>query len=219
MKFNIRTSKFVLLSSTIFILSSFILTLQSCTDTNRELPILGSREFVNGDTLYHSIPDFSFVNQDSVAITQDDFKDKIYIADFFFTSCPTICPVMKTQMLRVYEKYKDNPEVGILSHTIDPRHDSVSVLKAYRERLGVSGNSWQFVTGVQDSIYKIGQNSYMVTAMEDSTDVESGGFLHSGAFLLMDKQRRVRGIYDGTKENEVTQLMKDMDLLLKSYKK
>lgn len=191
------------------------LALFSCSESGHKLPILGPREVVNGDTVYHQIPDFAFVNQDSAVITQEFMKDKIYVADFFFTSCPTICPVMKTQMLRVYEKYKDNPRVRILSHTIDPRHDSVSVLKEYRNRLKVKGDTWQFVTGEQDKIYEIGEKSYMVTAQEDSTAVAEGGFIHSGAFLLVDSKRHIRGIFDGTKEEEVNKLLKAMDLLLK----
>lgn len=196
-----------------------LVALQSCTETNRELPYLGFHDEVDGKTVYHQIPDFSFINQDSVAITQQDFKDKIYVADFFFISCPTICPVMKKQMIRVYEEFKDNPEVGILSHTIDPRHDSVSVLKEYRDQLGVTGNTWQFVTGDQDAIYEIGEKQYMVTAQEDSTAIEEGGFIHSGAFVLVDKNRNVRGVYDGTVEKEVTQLIKDMKLLLRKEEK
>lgn len=188
--------------------------IQSCIDTNRELPYLGQHDEIAGETVYHQIPEFTFTNQDSVSITQEDFANKIYVADFFFTSCPTICPVMKTQMLRVYEEFKNNPEVGILSHTIDPRHDSVSVLKVYREQLGVTGDTWQFVTGDQDKIYEIGEKQYMVTAQEDSTAVAEGGFIHSGAFILVDKNRHIRGMYDGTVEAEVTQLIKDMKLLL-----
>lgn len=195
----------------------------SCSSKSEKLPILGRKEIKNvtfegkiqADTIYHMIPDFSFTNQNGEVITQDIFKDKIYIADFFFTTCPTICPIMKTQMLRVYEKFKDNPEVMILSHTIDPKHDSVAVLHEFADRLGVTGNMWQFVTGDQDEIYDIGQNSYMVTAREDPG--EPGGYLHSGAFLLVDKERRIRGIYDGTLEEKVDILMKDIDKLLKEY--
>jgi protein SCO1/2 len=195
----------------------------SCSSKSEKLPILGRKEIKNvtfegkiqADTIYHTIPDFSFTNQNGEVITQDTFKDKIYVADFFFTTCPTICPIMKTQMLRVYEKFKDNPEVMILSHTIDPKHDSVAVLYEFADRLGVTGNMWQFVTGDQDEIYDIGQNSYMVTAREDPG--EPGGYLHSGAFLLVDKERRIRGIYDGTLEEKVDILMKDIDKLLKEY--
>ncbi len=184
----------------------------SCDNSSRKLPIMGERDFVNGDSVYHTIPDFSFVNQDSSMITNKTYESKIYVADFFFTTCPTICPVMKKQMLRVYEKYKENPKVGILSHTIDPRHDSVKVLKEYASQLGISGKMWNFVTGEKAKIYEIGEKSYYVTAGEDST--AAGGIIHSGAFILVDTKRRVRGIYDGTKETDVTKLIKDMEVLL-----
>lgn len=195
----------------------------SCGSKNERLPVLGRREIKNvsveggikADTIFHTISDFSFTNQDGDIVTQDTFKDKIYIADFFFTTCPTICPIMKTQMLRVYEKYKDSPDILILSHTIDPKHDSVAVLHEFAEKLGVSSNTWHFVTGDQDEIYDIGQNSYMVTAREDLD--EPGGYLHSGAFLLIDKERRVRGIYDGTKAEKVDILMKDIEKLREEY--
>ncbi len=183
--------------------------------TEKKLPYLGRREIYNGYTFYHTIEDFKFVDQDSNYFTQATFKDQIYVSDFFFTSCPTICPVMKTQMLRVYEKYKENKEVAILSHSIDPKHDTVAVLKSFAERLGVESNTWKFVTGDKDEIYKVGQTSYMVSAVEDPT--EPGGFIHSGAFILVDKQRRVRGIYDGTVADQVDILMSDMELLLKEY--
>lgn len=184
----------------------------SCDNSSRKLPIMGERDFVNGNSVYHTIPDFSFVNQDSSIITNKTYEGKIYVADFFFTTCPTICPVMKKQMLRVYEKYKENPKVGILSHTIDPRHDSVKVLKEYATRLGINGKMWNFVTGEKSKIYEIGEKSYYVTAGEDST--AAGGIIHSGAFILVDTKRRVRGVYDGTKETDVTKLMKDMEVLL-----
>ncbi len=195
----------------------------SCNHQDEKLPILGRKEIKNvdfegqftADTIYHTIREFSFTNQDGEIVTNETFKDKIYIADFFFTTCPTICPIMKTQMLRVYEKYKDNPEVMLLSHTIDPKHDSVEVLHEFAERLGVSSNTWHFVTGDMDEIYDIGQNSYMVTAREDPD--EPGGYLHSGAFLIVDKERRIRGIYDGTKAEKVDLLLNDIDKLLKEY--
>lgn len=184
----------------------------SCENSSRKLPIMGERDFVNGDSVYHTIPDFSFVNQDSSFITNQTYEGKIYVADFFFTTCPTICPLMKKQMLRVYEKYKENPKIGILSHTIDPRHDSVQVLKEYATRLGIDAKMWNFVTGEKSKIYEIGEKSYYVTAGEDST--AAGGIIHSGAFILVDTKRRVRGVYDGTKETDVTKLIKDIEVLL-----
>lgn len=198
-------------------------SIAACHTKNDRLPILGRKEIkdvtfegkVKADTVYHSIRDFSFIDQDGNTITQDTFKDKIYIADFFFTTCPTICPIMKTQMLRIYEKYKDNPQVLILSHTIDPKHDSVSVLHDFAERLGVQSSKWHFVTGDQDNIYDIGQNYYMVTSLEDPD--EPGGYIHSGAFLLIDKARQVRGIYDGTDKEKVEVLLRDIDQLLAEY--
>lgn len=210
------------------IISAFILVivfLPRCQKNNDyiRLPILGKKEVesrsVNGkevnDTIYHTIADFSFVDQDSAVITNNTFKGKIYVADFFFTTCPTICPIMKAQMLRIYDKFKDNDQILLLSHTIDPDYDTVAVLKNYAERLGVTSDKWHFVTGPKEKIYDIGQNSYMVTAMEDPNS--PGGYLHNGAFLLVDKERRIRGVYDGTKEEDVNRLMQDIPRLLKEY--
>ena len=189
-----------------------------CTKQEEKLKIFGRKEVSEaGDTIYHKIADFKFVDQDSSVVTQETFANKIYIADFFFTSCPTICPIMKTQMLRVYDKIKDNPDVMILSHSIDPKHDTVAVLREFAERLGVESSKWRFVTGDKDEIYKQGQTSYMVTAGEDSS--APGGYIHSGAFILVDRDRRVRGVYDGTQEEKVNILMSDIDILLKEYEK
>jgi protein SCO1 len=192
--------------------------------SEKKLPIMGWRDVkqvsrdgkVGYDTIYHTIPDFAFVNQDGALVTNKTFHDKIYVADFFFTSCPTICPIMKTQMLRVYEKFKDNDDILLLSHSIDPVYDSVPVLKVFSDRLGVDSRKWHFVTGDKDEIYEIGEKSYMVTAQEDVD--EPGGYLHSGAFILVDKDRRIRGFYDGTKELEVDRLIRDIPTLLKEYK-
>jgi protein SCO1 len=195
-----------------------LVMITACVRKEEKLAIYGRKEITDkGDTIYHHIADYKFVDQDSNFVTPDTFKDKIYVADFFFTSCPTICPIMKTQMLRVYEKYKDNPNVLILSHSIDPKHDTVALLHDFAERLGVTSDKWHFVTGNKDEIYKIGQTSYMVTAMEDGT--EPGGYIHSGAFILVDKDRQVRGLYDGTLADQVDRLMKDMDKLLAEYEK
>jgi protein SCO1/2 len=199
--------------------------LYACGSAKEDQPLglLGPKKIVtdtvNGkvsyDTIYHKIADFRFVDQDSNMVTNNTFKGKIYIADFFFTTCPTICPKMNAQLVRVYDKFKDNPNVKILSHTIDPAHDTVAVLKHFADRLGVSSDTWHFVTGSQDDIYEIGQNSYMVTAMEDKS--APGGFLHNGALILVDPERRVRGIYDGTVEDDVNRLMDDIPKLMAEY--
>ena len=196
------------------------LFLSSCNSKSEKLPILGNKDAVvktvDGkqitDTVYHQIPDFEFINQDSVKITQKDYEGKIYVADFFFTTCPTICPKMKTQMLRIYDKFKDNPKVGILSHTIDPRHDTPAVLREFMNNLGIKSKTWQMVTGNKEKIYEIGQKSYMVSATDDPT--QPGGIVHSGAFILVDKNRHIRGIYDGTEPEKVDKLMADMEVLL-----
>lgn len=180
-------------------------------DRTKPLPIYGERKVSGTDTVYHTIAPFSFVNQDSARVTGDTFRGKIYVADFFFTSCRTICPIMKTQMLRVYEATESMPDVLILSHTIDPMHDDVAKLHDFADRLGASSARWHFVTGVKDSIYHIAQTSYFATAMEDQT--EPDGFIHSGAFLLVDKKGRIRGKYDGTVEQEVNRLIGDIKRL------
>ncbi|MBA9075844.1 MULTISPECIES: SCO family protein [Rufibacter] len=202
--------------------------ISACTSTSDEkksLPILGPREpkvtMVDGqpkvDTVYHSIPDFAFLDQDSQMVTPQTVANKIYVADFFFTSCPSICPKMKSQMLRVYEKYKDNPRVALLSHSIDPTHDTVAVLREYADRLGVSSKTWHFLTGDKDTILDLAQKHYLTSALESNE--APGGFEHSGAFLLIDEKRRIRGHYDGTNEQEVDKLMQDMELLLQEKTK
>jgi len=198
--------------------------LESCNPADPgKLPILGFKDVVENkgnpgqvDTIYHTIADFSFVNQDSAVVNNNTFEDKIYVSDFFFTSCPTICPVMKAQMLRVYETFIDNQEVMLLSHTIDPEYDTVALLKDYADRLEVTSQKWHFVTGNKDKIYEIGQRSYLVTVQEDQ--FQPGGYLHSGAFILVDKDRQIRGIYDGTKTDQVDRLINDIPILLNEYK-
>ena len=185
------------------------------TNETAELPILGERYVDdNQDTVYHSIADFAFVNQVGDTIRKEDMAGKIYVADFFFTTCPTICPVMKKEMLRVYEQFKGDPNFRILSHSIDPSHDTQAVLKDYAEKLGVpDAATWNFLTGDQEKIFEIGQTSYLTTTMAD--DMEPGGFPHSGAFLLVDQQGRIRGVYDGTKTDQVDRLLADIPKLLK----
>jgi protein SCO1 len=203
--FNIRYSIF-----------AFVVLLSSCIEKKEKpLPIFGEREVEGTDTIYHKIGNFKFVDQDSAFITNETFQGKIYVADFFFTSCRTICPIMKTQMLRVYDSIQNNPNILLLSHSIDPEYDTVGLLHDFAERLGVKSNKWHFVTGNKDEIYKIAQTSYFATALEDKS--EPDGFIHSGAFLLIDKDRRIRGKYDGTKAEDVNRLLADLRRLEKEY--
>lgn len=194
---------------------------QSCSDHSEEkLPILGDRELleriVDGktvvDTIYHTIPPFSYLNQDSVLVTEKDFEGKIYVADFFFTSCSTICPVMHRNMLEVYNEFKDETKVRILSHTIDIKYDLPSRLKSYASKLGVDSDKWAFVHGSRDSIFEVSAKNYLVAAYEDKSDPQ--GLVHQGWFILVDTKRQLRGAYDGTKADQVKQMMADMEKLL-----
>lgn len=215
-------------SSILFTLTSLILVacgLENQKNKKAEFPVLGRKQYVEKivdgktvtDTVDHTIPDYKLVNQDSNWVTPETFDGKVYVADFFFTSCPTICPTMKKEMLRVYEAYKENDEVAIISHTIDPEYDTVALLKDFAEKLDVQAPKWHFVTGEKEDIYELGQKGYMVTAMEDENEV--GGFLHSGAFVLVDKEKKIRGVYDGTRSEEVDKLITDIELLLATYDK
>lgn len=191
-----------------------------------ELPIMGRAEYVEKevnnetviDTVYHTIDNFSFVNQYGDTVNNESMKGQIYVADFFFTTCRTICPVMKKEMLRVYEQYGKADDFAILSHTLDPEYDTVELLHDYARRLGVEkGANWYFLTGDREKIYELGQDSYYVTAMEDEEAID--GIIHSGAFILVDRQQRIRGIYDGTKTNQVDVLINDIARLMKEYNK
>jgi protein SCO1/2 len=187
-------------------------------DTPQKLPIFGNRQpvtkTVNGktevDTLYATIPAFSFVNQYGKTITDKDVDGKIYVADFFFTSCPSICPVMQRNMLTVYNEFKNDPNVKILSHTIDPKHDTIPVLKQYADKLGITGNSWWLLYGKKEEIYQIAEKNYLVSAKDSGQ-----GYVHDGYFILIDKQKRIRGSYDGTDMKQVNQLVADMHTLEK----
>jgi protein SCO1/2 len=182
------------------------------------LKVLGEkvvhRKTVNGqvvnDTVTATIPSFSFVDQDGHQVDTNTVKGKIYVVDFFFTHCPSICPKMKAEMHKIYEKYKDN-EVIILSHSIDPERDSVPVLKNYADKLNIDNNKWRFLTGNKDSIYAIADH-YLAYAKEDKD--AAGGFVHDGNFILIDKHRHIRGYYDGTTDDGAQKLMDDMDKLL-----
>lgn len=192
------------------------LLMSGCShDDVRPLPILGPVEVVEGDTAYHAIPDFRFVNQDSQWVTNATFDSVIYVADFFFTSCPSICPKVKKQMLRMYDKYKDEPGIRFVSHSIDTRRDTVDRLKVYSENLGVSGDFWHFVTGDKDALFTIA-NEYFVSALEDPG--APGGFDHSGRLILVDQQRHIRSFCNGTDPEEVDAFMKDVDQLLHAQK-
>lgn len=196
-----------------------LFALSSCEEEKKELPIYEERveeKMVEGKKVYEKvkleIPDFLFYNQDSTPITAATFKDKIYITDFFFTSCPTICPMTKREMLRLYDVFEKDKEIVFLSHSIDTRYDSVAVLKRFADNLEVSSDRWHFVTGEKEEISRMAR-IYQIAAMEDKE--APGGYNHSGRFVLLDKKRRVRGYYDGTDPESVDELITDVRILQK----
>lgn len=189
-----------------------IATVSCDVDDNKKLPVLGNKLIDNGDTIYHTIRDFQFVNQDSQIITPSTFEDKIYIADFFFTSCPTICPKVKKQMLRIQNEFENEPRLMMISHSIDTKRDTVGRLKTFSDKLGINTDQWMLVTGNKDSIYSIADD-YFSIAKEDAE--APGGFDHSGKLILVDTEKRVRSFCDGTNPSAVDQFMDDIRKLLK----
>lgn len=170
--------------------------------SEKPLPVLGN----------NPVADFKFINQDGIAITNKTFDGKIYIANFFFTSCTTICPSMNRVVKGLFDEYLENPKVMFLSHSIDYKYDTPSRLKSYAERLGVSGNQWQFVTGTKEMVYGVAEKGYMSAVIEDRKVKEN--FVHQGYLLLVDQQRRLRGAYDSDNEEQITQLRNDIKKLL-----
>lgn len=156
----------------------------------------------------HSIPDFTFINQNGKLITQEAYKDKIYVADFFFTTCPSICPIMTDNMVWLQEKIKNNPKVMLLSHSVTPDIDSVPVLKAYAKEKGVIDEKWNLVTGNKKDIYYIARKSYLV--VKTGKPEELYDMVHTENFVLIDQKRRIRGFYDGTNLEEVKKLYQDI---------
>ena len=173
------------------------------------LPVFGER---NSDSTDHVISEFSLVNQEGKIITNDNFKDKIYIADFFFTTCEGICPRMSNQMERIAERYKNVNDVLLLSHTVKPEEDSISVLKDYAKDHNADPAKWYFVTGPRNEINRLARKSYLVGGTNGEAEDD---FVHTQFFTLIDTQHRIRGFYDGTDSSEVNKLMADIDILLR----
>lgn len=191
-----------------------VYSILGCKNVNdQSLPILGHTVVENKDTIFSEIADFRFIDQDSNVITNATFSGKIYIADFIFLSCPTVCPKLTSTIHTVYKEFEKDDRVLFLSHTIDPDRDSISRMKEYAENLEVSGKKWHFVTGSKDSIFQLANNSYFSIAYPDST--AAGGFTHSGAILLVDANRHIRGVYNGLEQREASRLIDNIKTLLK----
>jgi len=199
------------------------------------LPYIGPREAIETtledgtkriDTAYHTIPDFVLTDQDGNPFYSDSLKGKIYVADFFFTLCPSICPSMQYSMLRIQKKFEGLHDFHLVSFTVDPENDSPEALKKYGEELGVDFSNWTFLTGSKQEIYNLAYKGYFVNALEDPG--APGGFLHSEYFVLVDKKGslrsgvdkddRLRIVYDGTSDYEVNELIDDIKVLLAEYR-
>jgi protein SCO1/2 len=183
------------------------------------LPIYGDRDYTyeNGkivDTIFHEIPEFSFLNQDSVWVAKKDVLGRVFVADFFFSTCPTICPKMTSQMKRLQVITEDIEELHFLSFTINPEYDSPSVLKQYAADYGVNLNNWDFLTGDEAATHHLGVKGFLVHARAD--DDEPGGFAHSPSIVLIDRTGKIRGVYDGTQTEEVDQLNQDIRKLIRT---
>jgi protein SCO1 len=164
----------------------------------------------------HRIPDFSFLNQEGKIITNKDLKGSVYVADFFFSRCQGICKDMSSQLVRVQEEFKDNEEVKIVSFTVDPAYDTVAILKDYAKAYRAIPGKWNFLTGVKDSLYKLaGPQGFFLNAKEIENVKDD--FIHDNHFVLVDKEGRIRGYYDGTDKKEVDRLILEIGVLLHEY--
>jgi protein SCO1/2 len=187
-----------------FVLPVICLILLSCQEEKKKrvLPIMGNYDLeykkINGkktvDTLYHAIPEFKFLNEDSVWKTNKDFKNKLWIAEFFFATCPTVCPAMNLQLKKLNQELSDYAQdIHFLSFTINPKHDSPSVLKEYKKKTGIEAKNWTFLTGDEFETHQLGIKNFLTFAGKD--DQSEGGYAHSGSFTLVDKEGLVRGVY------------------------
>lgn len=209
----------------VWMIAMTLLVIASCGEEEkvRVLPLIGQYDveykMVDGvevpDTIYPTIPSFTYVNQDSTIVTSKSMKGKVWVADFFFSTCPTICPTMTTQMKRLQAMTKDlESEIQFISFSINPTYDQPSILRRYMKHHGIEANNWQFLTGDEAETHELGINSFLVH-VATSDEEESGGYAHSPAFTLVDKEGIVRGVYVGTDTQDVDRLEKDLRKLLK----
>lgn len=173
-------------------------------------------ESLQDKSKHHKVESFSLIDQNGREVTEEIFKDKIYITDFFFVTCPTICPKMTDQMQRVYKEFETNNDIMFLSHTVMPDKDSVPVLKDYANKLSINDDKWRFVTGDKKQIYDLARKTYFAAITEGDGGVDD--FIHTENFVLVDKNKRLRGFYDGTSKKDVDRLIQDINTLLEEYK-
>ncbi|PHS66990.1 MAG: SCO family protein [Flavobacterium sp.] len=215
-------SKFKFLAMVLFVLSVIIISIIYQIKNPKEvLPIFQPAK-VNAELVdstiqhvkkYHKIADFSLTNQNGKTITQDDYKNKIYVADFFFTTCQTICPIMTDNMAVVQAKLKNDNDIMLLSHSVTPVIDSVPQLKKYAIEKGVNDEKWNLVTGDKKQIYQLARKSYLAVKTDGNGDEYD--MIHTENFILIDKKKRIRGFYDGTDSEEIERLLNDIEILKK----
>ena len=213
-------SKYKIFGLVLLILSIIIISIiYQVLKPNEVLPIFQPAK-VNAELVdstiqhvkkYHTISDFSLINQNGKTITQEDYKDKIYVADFFFTTCQTICPIMTDNMLEVQNKLKNDSTIMLLSQSVTPEIDSVAQLKKYALKKGVDATKWNLVTGEKKEIYKLARKSYLAVKTDGNGDEYD--MIHTENFILVDKKKRIRGFYDGTDDLDIEQLLKDIEIL------
>ena len=202
-----------------FVVSSFYYVNKPIETLPIYSPSMVSKELVEENIQfikkYHKIKDFSMKNQNGETITQEFYNDKIYVADFFFTTCPTICPIMTENMGYVQEKIKNDSDVLLLSFSVTPEIDTVEQLKKYSLEKNVIDSKWNLVTGNKKDIYNLARTSYLVA----KTNGDGGKYdmIHTENFVLVDKEKRIRGFYDGTNSKEMDQLLNDINILKNSY--
>lgn len=212
----------IVIAISVIAVATFILYEQKY---ERKLPILNPTDVnaalvdssLQNKGINHTILDFHLTNQNGENVSQEIIKDRVVVANFFFATCPSICPIMNSQLSRVHAEYLKNNNVIILSHTVWPEVDSVEVLKEYGERYNANPKRWQFLTGDKHHLYHLARKSYLVAPSLQDTNFDQGGegdFIHTENIVLIDKKRRIRGFYDGTNSLEVSQLIQDVQILL-----
>lgn len=198
-----------------FIVIFIFIQFTSCDSQPKKLPFLGHKQLIDGKEVAPSIRSFSFANQDGDSINNESLKKHIYITDFFFTSCPSICPRVMKQMLRLHDEFKNEDMVKLVSFTIDPKRDSIGRLAKYAANINVKSDKWLFLTGNKDFTLDLADD-YYIAALEDPT--APGGFDHSGKIVLVDTNGHVRAFCEGTDPESIPQFIKDVKTLLDEYK-
>ncbi|MBQ4819020.1 SCO family protein [Aquimarina sp. MMG016] len=218
-------AKYKFFGIVLFVLSAIIISIiYSILKPKRTLPVyepeMVSTELVDSTVQYirkyHKIADFKLINQNGEEITQENYKDKIYVADFFFTTCQTICPIMTDHMKDIQERLRDDNQVLLLSHSVTPTIDSVARLKKYAIEKGVDDAKWNLVTGDKRQIYDLARKSYL--AAKSNGDGGPYDMVHTENFVLVDKKKRIRGFYDGTNPEDIDKLIEDIEVLKKEDK-